>query len=98
VIFRQFDGLGLGIEDHDAIIPAWSPHGSTDTVTANLAPLGLRPDHFDLQIIQGLPQVKTPVAAACAVLPNFFRFQTIGARLACWFGDGMGLPLPCLRR
>jgi hypothetical protein len=24
VIFREFDGLGLGIKDHDAIISAWS--------------------------------------------------------------------------
>jgi len=33
VIFRQFDGLGLGIKDHDKIIPAWSPRGSTDTAS-----------------------------------------------------------------
>jgi hypothetical protein len=24
MIFREFDGLGLGIKDHDAIITAWS--------------------------------------------------------------------------
>jgi hypothetical protein len=25
VIFREFDGLGLGIKYHDAIVPALSP-------------------------------------------------------------------------
>ena len=37
MIFGEFDGLGFGIEHHDAIIPAWQPGG------ANIAPVGFRP-------------------------------------------------------
>jgi hypothetical protein len=67
VIFRQFDGLGLGIEVHVAVIPAWRAAGC-----------------FDLQIIQGLPQVKTPGrrGAPPAISQISFKFQTIGARFA----------------
>jgi hypothetical protein len=45
---------------------------------------------LNLQIIQGLPQVKTPMGRR-AVFTKFFRFQTIGARLACLFHDGLKL-------
>jgi hypothetical protein len=38
------------------------------------------PDGIDLQINQRVLQVKTLKA-------NFFRFQTIGAQLACWLWD-----------
>jgi len=33
VIFREFDGLGLGIKDHDAIIPACSLPRSTEAAS-----------------------------------------------------------------
>jgi len=48
VIFREFDGLGLGIEDHDATVPALRLTPAQRVST----------DHFDLQIIRGAPQVK----------------------------------------
>jgi hypothetical protein len=38
---------------------------------------------INLQIISRVLQVKTLEVEACTVFPNFFRFQTIGARLAC---------------
>jgi hypothetical protein len=41
---------------------------------------------FDLQIIQGLLQVKTPQGAACAVRRVSLGFKQIGARLACISG------------
>jgi hypothetical protein len=37
---------------------------------------------INLQIIEWVLQVKRLEAEACTVFPNFFRFQTIGARLA----------------
>jgi hypothetical protein len=43
VILGEFDGLGLGIKDHDAIIPAWSPRGRAETGAANYSPVGHRP-------------------------------------------------------
>jgi hypothetical protein len=45
----------------------------------------------DLQIIQRVLQVKTLETEACVIFPNFFRFQTIGARLACSFLRWPGL-------
>jgi hypothetical protein len=43
VIFREFDGLGLGIKDHDAIIPACRLHRSTESGIADLAFVGFPP-------------------------------------------------------
>jgi len=50
-------------------------------------PIHLTFDHFDLQIIQAVPQVKTPLPGNPGQFCKFFRFQTIGVRLACWFRD-----------
>jgi hypothetical protein len=38
------------------------------------------------------------IGKSAGSLANFFRFQIIGARLACLFSDDLGLLLPCLRR
>jgi hypothetical protein len=40
------------------------------------------PFDIDLQIIQATLQVKTLRTMPSLVFPDFFRFQTIGARLA----------------
>jgi hypothetical protein len=40
---------------------------------------------FDLQIIQGLRQVKTQPDDRLRRFPDFFRLQAIGVRLACCF-------------
>src|SRR5258708_37831440 len=46
--------------------------------------------YFDLQIIQGSLQVKTP-PAACAILRISLGFKQLAPRLACRFGDGVDL-------
>src|SRR6266849_4241812 len=46
--------------------------------------------YFDLQIIQGSLQVKTP-PAACAILRISLGFKQLAPRLACRFGDGLDL-------
>jgi hypothetical protein len=43
-------------------MPAWRPRDRTSTGIAIFAPAGLSTGYFDLQIIRGLPQVKTPPA------------------------------------
>jgi hypothetical protein len=43
VIFRQLDGLGLRIEDHDAIIPACRLHPSAESGIADLGLVGFPP-------------------------------------------------------
>jgi hypothetical protein len=44
------------------------------------------PFDVDLQIIQAMLQVKTPRKMTSSGFSEFFRFQTIGARLAYWLG------------
>jgi len=53
VIFREFDGLGLGIKDHDAFTLAW--HRDDMVWQFGAAPCRC---YFDLQINRGPPQVK----------------------------------------
>jgi hypothetical protein len=61
MIRREFDGFGLGIEDHDTIIPAWSRTVRLISLTAGLSVFGLY-FYFDLQAIQSSPQAKTDAA------------------------------------
>jgi hypothetical protein len=98
VILRQFDGLGLGIKDHDAIIPAVG----LAAATAAALPIShrVRPSvgYFDLQIIRSSPQVKTSAGVAFAVLGHIsLGFKQLARplhvatllRVSC-FHDGFG--------
>jgi hypothetical protein len=73
VIARKLDGLGLGIEDHDATMSV-----------LRAAPLPASSGYFDLQVFEEPLQVKTAIPRGGFVpAANFFKFQTIGAAFAC---------------
>jgi hypothetical protein len=74
VIFREFDRLGLGIEDHDAIT-CLGLAGSTETAIC-IGRLYLRPSNNS-------PVAASQNAGARRAFSHFFRLQTIGAPLAC---------------
>jgi hypothetical protein len=80
VIFREFDGLRLGIKNHDAILPACRLHRRAALPVPRLS---VSACYFDLQIIQGSLQVKTP--AACAILRISLGFK----QLAHGLHDGL---------
>jgi len=63
MIIRKFDGLGLGIKNHDAFTAVW---------THPAAPrAGFSADCFDLQIIRSLLQVKMTLAWRRQALARF---------------------------
>ncbi|MET0906973.1 MAG: hypothetical protein ABWY10_12905, partial [Tardiphaga sp.] len=69
----KFDSLGLGVENHDAILPVRSP-GSIDS-TRSPAGVMLQLRSFDLQAIRTQPQAKTPQDRQSLISNNSLSFK-----------------------